>query len=168
MYPNTYQPLQALSILIADLLNYPNSEEAPNLRGLVDATFELYEADEGVIGHSGSPSRQLSPVSREAWNMLLRARRRALEQMNHDPHVLLPSFIPTGPQCICGETIAHETPSTVEESISDPQANIREVSNIFPPTEETAWGPSPDMNPGYIPMGFDWDEWDSLVGNREF
>ncbi|ETN37498.1 uncharacterized protein HMPREF1541_07120 [Cyphellophora europaea CBS 101466] len=93
MYPGTYQPLQAMSLLLADLLNFPHSDEAPTSQGLVDAIFDLYQVDQGMITASDPPRRRLSPSGREVWSMLGRLRNKAFEQMDQDPHVVLPTFI---------------------------------------------------------------------------
>ncbi|EXJ59211.1 hypothetical protein A1O7_06643 [Cladophialophora yegresii CBS 114405] len=106
MYPGTYQPLQAVSLLLADLLQHPHSDDATLSRGLIDAIFELYQVDEGIVSEHHPPKRQLSPSGREAWTMLVRTRQRTLQQVGMDHHVLFPSSIVTSNRCICGEKIS--------------------------------------------------------------
>ena len=103
MYPGTYQPLQAVSLLLADLLRHPHSDDASLSRGLIDAVFELYQVDEGIVSENDPPKRQLSPSGRDAWTMLVRTRQRALQLVGMDHHVLFPSNLVASSRCICGE-----------------------------------------------------------------
>lgn len=153
MYPGAYQPLQQLSLLLADLLDHAYSEEAATSRGLVDAMFAFYQVDEGIVryyqegsddtyqahfmaGPSAAPSflrrpyqkRNLSPAGRNAWMMLVNARRRALTQIGQDPHVLWPTGLTrrrssksepgsqstSAARCVCGglNDLADETDNT--------------------------------------------------------
>jgi hypothetical protein len=162
MYPGTYQPLQAMSLLLADLLNYPHSDEAPTSQGLVDAIFDLYQVDHGMMTGTDPPRRKLSPSGREAWSMLGRLRSKALEQMDQDPHVVLPSFIASSHLCVCGERIAHEAilseaPAQPDLPPWDPEL---ESEMALAARQDT---PMAESMPGQ--MGFDWDEWDAYLGS---
>ena len=154
--------MQAMSLLLADLLNFPHSDEAPTSQGLVDAIFDLYQVDQGMITGTDPPRRKLSPSGREAWSMLGRLRKKALEQMDQDPHVVLPSLIASSHVCVCGEPIAHE----------------RLLSNENDHPEMPSWDATLGVDAG-MPlrqgtplvghetgqMGFDWDEWDAYLGS---
>jgi hypothetical protein len=122
MYPGTYQPFQALSLLLADLLENPHSDEASLSRGFVDATFYLYRIDEGIVSQIDPPRRQLSPSGRSAWSMLARTRKKALEIVGEDHHVLLPSQMISADNCVCGERIAGPKQARQREDYAEPQA----------------------------------------------
>jgi hypothetical protein len=163
MYPGTYQPLQAVSLLLADLLRYPHSDEASLSRGLVDAVFDQYQVDEGLVSHSNSPERRLSPLGRDAWTMLAQTRKKVLEQLGEDHHVLIPTRSPYSDVCICGERFAenqrcnqpegypHSEPA---ETFASP-ADLSETINIHEASSLPAVGN----------VDFDWQEWDATVGH---
>ncbi|KAL1303170.1 hypothetical protein AAFC00_006597 [Neodothiora populina] len=133
MYPGTYQPLQPLSLILADLIEEPKSDEAETSIGLVDAMFALYQVGEGVTSSGSQPTpnpsssattassrlrsgtqtrrRFLSRAGQEVWSFLVSARRKALLQLGQDPHVLLPvsvdwSSYAAQPTCVCGGSTA--------------------------------------------------------------
>lgn len=163
MYPGTYQPLQAMSLLLTDLLSYPHSDEAPVSQGLVDAIFDLYQVDHGMITSTDPPQRTLSPSGREAWSMLWCIRSKALKQMDQDPHVVLPSSTASSHTCICGERIAHEvllTDAPEQSEVSPWDAEEEESEMALPPGQVL---PIVETAPGQ--MGFDWDEWDAYLGS---
>jgi hypothetical protein len=116
MYPGTYQPFQALALLLADLLQNPHSEEASLSRGIVDAIFYLYRVDEGVVSQIDPPKRHLSSTGRSAWSMLVRIRKKALDIIGEDHHVLLPSEMISADNCVCGERIARKHSAPREDS----------------------------------------------------
>lgn len=161
MYPGTYQPLQAMALLLADLLSFPHSDEAPTTQGLVDAIFDLYQIDQGMITGTDPPRRKLSLLGKEAWSMLGRIRKRALEQMDQDPHVVLPSSMSSSNVCICGERIVHERLLRNEEE--QPEMPPWEATN--PDLEPTVRQDTPIGDAGPGQSGFDWDEWDAYLGN---
>lgn len=74
MYPGTYQPLQTVALLFADLLQRPWSDEAFLSRGLVHAIFDMYHVDEGILSRNHSSKRNLSRSGKDAWSMLARRR----------------------------------------------------------------------------------------------
>jgi hypothetical protein len=162
IYPGTYQPLQAMSLLLADLLNYPHSDEASTSQGLVDAIFELYQVDHGMLTDSDPPRRKLSPSGREAWSMLSRLRSKALKQMDQDPHVVLPSFVASSHVCLCGERIANESLlSNSPEPAEAPQWET-ELHTGMP----AHYGQQTHvMDTESSHTGFDWDEWDAYLGS---
>ena len=47
MYPGTFQSLQPLAALLADLLGHPQSSRAEQSRGLVDVVFKIYQVVNG-------------------------------------------------------------------------------------------------------------------------
>ncbi|OAL25418.1 hypothetical protein AYO20_10452 [Fonsecaea nubica] len=168
MYPGTYQPLQAVSLLLADLLQHPYSDDAALSRGLIDAIFELYQVDEGIVSQSDPPRRQLSPSGRDAWTMLVRTRRKALEQVGMDYHVLFPSNAVLSSRCICGERI-----SAVESQAAAHQQTMHrtrpgEGQPPVPPLSQDMQGDNQgDQAPGqmlYDQVDFDWHAWDTALG----
>jgi hypothetical protein len=74
--------LQAVSLLLADHLQRPDSTEAALSRGLID---------EGLLSHHNPPERRLSPLGRHAWSLLARACRKVIERLGEDDHLLLSS-----------------------------------------------------------------------------
>jgi hypothetical protein len=172
MYPGTYQPLQAVSLLLADLLQHPHSDEADLSRGLIDAVFGLYQVDEGIVSQNEPPKRQLSPSGRDAWTMLAQTRQRALQQVGMDHHVLFPSNVVTSSsRCICGERISvsgedadvqQSPPRRASRGVSSGQTAI-DMGSRLPP----GLGDSGEQTPGEILYGqvdFDWHEWDNALG----
>jgi hypothetical protein len=162
MYPGTYQPLQAVSLLLADLLQRPNSDEAELSRGLVDCVFDQYQVDEGLVSHNNPPNRRLSPLGRDAWSMLARTRKKVLEQLGEDHHVLIPSSVPRSDICICGERIARN-----QRDIRPEEGDRVEPAETFESTVDLS---EIMNNRGLSPvtvMGnadFNWEEWDATVG----
>lgn len=163
MYPGTYQPLQALSIMLADLMEHPHSDRGGESRGLIDATFELYEVDEGIVDQYSGNSRRLTPYGREAWSLLLRTRRKALEKVGKDPHVLLPNTTLATDTCVCGEESALNDDLIQWRGVTEPTSTEEPLDES--PTLAALFAPgdlevSSTNNPG-----FDWDEWDLQQGN---
>ncbi|KAK4948637.1 hypothetical protein LTR10_012641 [Elasticomyces elasticus] len=170
MYPGTYQPLQAVSLLLADLLQHPYSDDASLSRGLIDAIFELYQVDEGIVSQNDPPTRQLSPSGRDAWAMLVRTRRRALEQTGVDHHVLYPSSVVSSSTCICGERIAHDMgsgPGSQQQWGGQPTPSGGRHDEAEPDLLYEDQDP-PGLSPGILgQMDFDWRAWDSALGPSE-
>lgn len=172
MYPGTYQPLQALALLLADLLENPHSDESATSRGLIDTIFELYEVDRGMISQNDAPQRQLSPWGREAWSMLGRTRKVALEQMGQDSHVLMPLTRSPSGVCICGEIIlrgSQQPPeaSTTEEirTHDDADSLPSMVLDTRPAGTDGHSLTTPGGETDPVRSGFDWDEWDAFLGD---
>lgn len=156
MYPGIYQPLQPLSVLLTDLLRYPHSDEAILSRGLVDAIFDLYRVDHGVVSRTLSPLRSLSDSGKDAWWILIRARTRALESIGQDPHILLPYRVRNDQKCMCGN---------LARVIPDP---ISEVEPSFDSSFFDLPARNEDNDPsqlGEAATGISWDEWDALFGD---
>ncbi|KIV83414.1 hypothetical protein, variant [Exophiala sideris] len=170
MYPGTYQPLQAVSLLLADLLQHPYSDDASLSRGLIDAIFELYQVDEGIVSQNDPPTRQLSPSGRDAWAMLVRTRRRALEQTGVDHHVLYPSSVVSSSTCICGEMIAHDMgsgPGSQQQWGGQPTPSGGRHDEPEPDLLYEDQDP-PGLSPGILgQMDFDWRAWDNALGPSE-
>lgn len=149
--------------MLADMIESPHSEQALESRGLVDATFELYEVDEGIVDHYDSNGRKLSPYGREAWALLLRTRRKALEQAGKDPHVLLPSISSMTDECICGEE------SSLQDNFAR-EGSTAQIPNTGDTTEDDI-SLRALFEPGDLDMtnmenhSFDWNEWDLRQGN---
>lgn len=163
MYPGTYQPLQAVSLLLADILQHAHSDDATLSRGLIDAIFELYQVDEGIVSQSEPPRRQLSPSGKDAWTMLVRTRRKALEQIGVDHHVLYPSPVISSSFCICGVRIAQENtvaPGAQQHGGDQSTAGQQEpMMDPFAVNEE-----QPGLSPGILgPMTIDWRAWDNAL-----
>ncbi|OAP61017.1 hypothetical protein AYL99_06021 [Fonsecaea erecta] len=167
MYPGTYQPLQAVSLLLADLLQHPYSDDAALSRGLIDAIFELYQVDEGIVSQSDPPRRQLSPSGRDAWTMLVRTRRKALELVGMDYHVLFPSNAVLSSRCICGEKISasdqhhhQQQDSTMQYQPTRPGEG--QQPPITPQIPQDM--PGEQTTPGQMLYDFDWHAWDNALG----
>ncbi|KAK6369419.1 hypothetical protein LTS17_009762 [Exophiala oligosperma] len=164
MYPGTYQPLQAVATLLADLLQHPHSDHAALSRGLIDAIFELYQVDEGIVSRDEPPQRQLSPAGKDAWTMLLRTRRKALEHIGADHHVLYPSPTISSSSCICGDQIVNDestAPSSHPHSSGDLSPAVQEEMprEFFQVDEEQS-----HLSPGILSqMNFDWRAWDNAL-----
>lgn len=141
MYPGTYQPLQPLSLILADLIEKPESEEVDTSIGLVDAMFALYQVGEGVTNPGTLPGpsssrtrsnvrrRNLSPAGQEAWSFLVSARRKALLQLGQDPHVLLPVSVDwttfSQQACVCGGIMAPQSNTTSALQLPSQQLQIQ-------------------------------------------
>ncbi|KAK5206792.1 hypothetical protein LTR07_010053 [Exophiala xenobiotica] len=165
MYPGTYQPLQAVSLLLAHTLQHSYSDDASLSRGLIDAIFEFYQVDEGIVSQGEPPRRQLSPSGKDAWTMLVRTRRKALEQIGVDHHVLYPSpFISSG-SCICGVRVAAEKPgepSTQQHWSSGPSAAGQQEVAVEPLVVNEE---QPELLSSSLgQMDIDWVAWDNAVG----
>lgn len=156
MYPGIYQPLQPLSVLLMDLLKFPHSDEATLSRGLVDAVFDLYQTDHGIVDKPRSLPRTLSDSGKDAWWMLIRARTRALRAIGQDPHILLPHQINSAQKCMCGNYVkAHHNQNL------DPR-KLFDVSffhySALEPSEDDA------LEEGV--GGISWEDWDALFGDN--
>ena len=164
MYPGTYQPLQAVSTLLADVLQHPHSDDASLSRGLIDAIFELYQVNEGMVSQNEPPRRQLSPLGKDAWTMLLRTRRKALEQIGEDHHVLYPSSTISSSSCICGVKIARDkpdAPASEQHGSSDASPVAQQIGSGDP---FGAIEDQPGLSPGILSqMNFDWRAWDNAL-----
>lgn len=171
MYPGTYQPLQAISLLLADLLQHPWSDEATLSRGLVDAIFEMYQVDEGIVSSTDPPRRRLSASGKDAWSMLARTRKKALEQVGQDPHVLFPQRLASSDLCLCGERIAGRNPHA---DGGNGQRHSRSSHGQFAGAAATPLTTYSLPNGEHAPMtahndlidgvDFDWQEWDASLG----
>ena len=157
MYPGTYQPLQAVSLLLADLLQRPHSDEAGLSRGLIDATFEMYQVGEGIVSQNDPPRRQLSSSGKYAWSILVRTRKKALDLIGQDHHVLLPSHMASSDFCICGQKIARlQAGSQTQWRDTAPSpGNAYEMAERHDLTPTQVFVVNND---------FDWDTWDASVG----
>lgn len=170
MYPGTYQPLQALSLLIADLLLRPRSDSAETSRGIVDRVFEMYSIDHGIVNQNDPLKRNLSPGGKGAWLKLAQARRKALEQIGEEPHLLLPSNDQDISKCLCGQSIDIqgdepldmdvETHSTTGASQRPQQVNVQNTNPCSVPESEQQNFEDPFMGSA----GFDWQGFDAIAG----
>ena len=219
MYPGTYQPLQPVSILLADLIEAPapgveagSSSAAPSKRlreisrGLIDQILTLYQMDHGIVDRYQysvpgstqqiatparviSPRRNLSIVGREAWEFLLRTRERVCRRAGEDPHVLWPGDSlrdRTETRCVCGlglDMLGVQSQTTAMDfeqagpsaggSASVPLTLSRVASSesVGEEGDEDAIGePDDDDDEGGDTAaagteGFDWAEWDAVLGS---
>ena len=167
MYPGIYQPLQAVSLVLADLLRQPHSDNASMSQGLIDTIFELYQVDEGIVTKRDPPSRRLSPSGRDAWMMLVSTRRKALEQIGADHHVLMPSAVVSSNSCICGERISGSNESDQGRQQPPSREYLSPMYQHVPvPRYEMNEGRS-GLTPETPSLGnvkFDWCEWDQALG----
>jgi len=164
MYPGTYQPLQAVSLLLADLLQYPHSDEASESRALVDAVFDLYNVDEGMVSQNHPRHRQLSPSGKDAWSILSRTRKKALAQIGQDHHTLFPSRKVFSEYCICGERISHPQSRNCDDRGSQGASRLRLVSS---PRHSDVPDDQEVITPNQIfteNVDFDWQEWEATLG----
>lgn len=150
-----------MSLLLADLLSFPHSDEASASQGLVDAIFELYQIDQGMMTGIDGPRRKLSPSGQQAWSMLGRVRRKALEQMDQDPHVVFPSSLATSNTCICGEVLVHAC--LVEENDKEEEVVPVEPPAVEPESDLAMRLETPPVEPEEV--RFDWEDWDAFLGN---
>lgn len=160
MYSGTYQPLQAVSLLVADLLQRPRSDDSELSRGIIDRVFEMYDVDHGIVNHDDPVRRDLSAQGKNAWIMLVRARRKALESIGEDYHLLLPSMEneTLSDACICGEGIGLST----NDQAPREQPHQQRQTNDADMVEEI-----PQRSFVDTPMtheAFDWHEFDAIAG----
>ena len=95
--------------------------------------------------------------------MLVRTRKKVLEQIGEDHHVLLPSRMVYADFCICGERFARSPPGVRidDRPRSEERENVTSPTNAFEIMEEQGLTP-PQALMGN--MEFDWQEWDASVG----
>lgn len=171
MYPGTYQPLQAVSLLLADLLQHPWSDDASLSRGLVDAIFDLYQVEEGIVSRNDPPRRKLSTSGKDAWSMLVRTRKKAQEQIGQDPHALFPQRLASSDLCLCGERIAGQNPRRRSRNEQRQRQLPLGQETEKPATPMNTYGFTdeeqesiPDQDDFMGSLDFDWLEWDAFVG----
>jgi hypothetical protein len=153
LYPRIFQPLQALSVLIAELFSDPFGEHALHCRAMVDSVLRLYQVDEGVMGIGlEDDRRELSVVGRETWDYILRARANALRKAGKDPHVLVPSIAPTKTTCVCGLEMSDQVGRKSHERSEREQFD---VADTVADLDGSAQSPAD--------MGLDWDAWDAYA-----
>lgn len=163
MYPGTYQPLQAVSLLVADLLQRPRSDDSELSRGVVDRVFEMYDVDHGIVNQDDPVQRDLSVQGKIAWTMLARARRKALELVGDDPHILMPSMETEllSDACICGEKIALSSADRSQGAEQRPQmANLLGDALMT----ETPSGGRLEADTPMSHEAFDWQEFEAMAG----
>jgi hypothetical protein len=191
IYSRTYQPLHALSLLLADLLTSPNStsrdQQASSLsRRLIDAVFKLYETGEGIVTASDLFRRQLSPEGNQVWTMLLNARRTAFERTGQNPQVLIPfPASSTSETCICGKRIAvqlnsispdanpsdvsaqHAERTTLGRVASARRSNHPDEGGVDPQEDNMSniGGHGQEGEEEDLDQDFDWDMWDAVYSN---
>ncbi|KAH8816721.1 fungal-specific transcription factor domain-containing protein [Xylogone sp. PMI_703] len=173
MYPGTYQPLQPLSLLLADLLQYPYSDEADESRGLVDLIFNLYQVDEGIVSPSNPPSRRLSGAGKDAWAILSRTRRKAWGIVGWDSHAFFPSQRVSSDYCVCGERVSkmYQQDDPIISVDDDTNDGLNSYGDDVIPEEHQSHPELMSLPPGTTPglseavgVGdFDWQEWDSTM-----
>lgn len=181
MYPGTYQPLQPLSLLLADLLQYPYSDEAAESRSLVDLIFNLYQVDEGIISPNNPPRRQLSNAGKDAWTILSRTRRKAWAIVGWDSHAFFPSQRVSSDYCVCGERISRNYSEGNDPiiSVAGESGEGTYGAGIMPDEEHQQFPELTSLPPGTTPVSssaigvtlsepvgvgdFDWQEWDSTM-----
>jgi hypothetical protein len=171
MYPGTYQPLQAVALLLADLLQHPWSDDASLSRGLVDAIFDLYQVEEGIVSRNDPPRRRLSTSGKDAWSMLVRTRKKALEQIGQDHHALFPQRLASSDLCLCGERIAGQNPRRRSRNEQRQRQSPLGQETEKPATLMNTYGFTdeeqesiPDQDDLIGSVDFDWLEWDAFVG----
>lgn len=192
LYPGTYQPLQATAILLADLIQCPDSSEASNSRILVDKIFSLRGPDGGVVPEeNGRPAqRKLSSTGIEAWTMLRNLRRHAWRKAGRDPRVIWVDARQRGEIEKTNESPTADIKSSMSQSITNDLEAMDTDDNAFvethhankashltqddpysvllePDTPTGKYLRDDDVNDGFsnhIMNGFDWDQWDTVLG----
>ncbi|RFU27671.1 hypothetical protein B7463_g8653, partial [Scytalidium lignicola] len=184
LYPGTYQPLQAMAILLADVLKSPHSAEAQHSRTLVERLFSMVGSDGVGWYKESNPRRSLSTAGKEVWKMLRRLRRQAWKKAGIDPDMVWmdgnfehgaeaseeTSTIELAPQLL-GQVAdkasepeirvpAYEDIPTVKESSTD-NVLVEFLTNNADLYVENPTLPS-QFTQGEVDY-LDWSEWDSLV-----
>ena len=88
--PGTHQPMHPSVILLVDLYERPNSEEAPISRALIDKFFSISEPG-GMIANDGEETITSKQPRREShheeWSLLRRLREKAWQKAGLDPKI---------------------------------------------------------------------------------
>ena len=94
--------------------------------------------------------------------MLARTRKKILEQLGEDHHVLVPSRVPYSDICICGERFARKQPCIQAEEgpRNEPADTFASPANLSEIIDMHGLSSLPAMGNA----GFDWQEWDATVG----
>ena len=82
LYPGNYQPLQAVSVLLVDMLHHPAAPETVESRRLIDSIFSLIGPDGRVTASGSDGSSHISP--RDVWQRLENLRRKVWAKMGLD------------------------------------------------------------------------------------
>ncbi|KAH8797355.1 fungal-specific transcription factor domain-containing protein [Xylogone sp. PMI_703] len=190
LYPGTYQPLQAMAILLSDLLRNPQSEEAQHSRTLVERLFSMVGSD-GVGWYKDLDSRRnLSTAGKEVWKMLRRLRRQAWKKAGLDPDIV---WIDNNLEHSANNTATAAEGSAAVDPLPPPPVDSTifntensEQKELYPVLEDNTAAKRPDTNNvlvdfldnpdlelGDPALGgqfsheeidyLDWGEWDSLV-----
>ncbi|MCJ1419820.1 hypothetical protein MMC32_006176 [Xylographa parallela] len=89
-WPGGHQPMHAVMIMLVDLYERPNSDEAEVSRSYIDRTFKQAAPEGGITAEEGGipVQRPLREGGQEAWTMLRRLRERAWQKAGLDPDIL--------------------------------------------------------------------------------
>ena len=89
-WPGGHQPMHAVMIMLVDLYERPNSDEAELSRSYIDRTFKQASPEGGITSEEGGipVQRPLREGGQEAWIMLRRLREKAWQKAGLDPDVL--------------------------------------------------------------------------------
>ncbi|MCJ1390341.1 hypothetical protein MMC18_003200 [Xylographa bjoerkii] len=89
-WPGGHQPMHAVMIMLVDLYERPNSDEAELSRSYIDRTFKQAAPEGGISTEEGGipVQRPLREGGQEAWTMLRRLRERAWQKAGLDPDIL--------------------------------------------------------------------------------
>ncbi|MCJ1284823.1 hypothetical protein MMC26_004160 [Xylographa opegraphella] len=89
-WPGGHQPMHAVMIMLVDLYERPNSDEAELSRSYIDRTFRQAAPEGGITTEEGGipVQRPLREGGQEAWTMLRRLRERAWQKAGLDPDIL--------------------------------------------------------------------------------
>ncbi|MCJ1379775.1 hypothetical protein MMC17_002878 [Xylographa soralifera] len=89
-WPGGHQPMHAVMIMLVDLYERPNSDEAELSRSYIDRTFKQASPEGGITTEEGGipVQRPLREGGQEAWTMLRRLREKAWQKAGLDPDIL--------------------------------------------------------------------------------
>ncbi|MCJ1402365.1 hypothetical protein MMC11_005585 [Xylographa trunciseda] len=89
-WPGGHQPMHAVMIMLVDLYQRPNSDEAELSRSYIDRTFKQAAPEGGISTEEGGipVQRPLREGGQEAWTMLRRLREKAWQKAGLDPDIL--------------------------------------------------------------------------------
>jgi hypothetical protein len=91
-WPGYHQPLNAITLLLTDLIQFPTSGHAANSIQVVDLVFALLGPDGGIVAGAGESQtivhRRLLEGGRESWQYIGRLRREAWRRAERDPAVV--------------------------------------------------------------------------------
>jgi hypothetical protein len=91
-WPGNHQPLHAIMILLLDLVQTPDGENAQESRRAIDVAFALCGPNGGIVAGGGAADRlmkrPLTEGGQEAWVYFRRLRAKAWQKAGLDPDIV--------------------------------------------------------------------------------